>query len=91
MSEKFIPCPISTTLPSQAVPLSNCAPIPIVFQCGASLISNIALESTIVEIHRSSSRSINILRTSSSHARRALITSSSYVIIIILRHHFAQK
>jgi hypothetical protein len=82
-SEKFNPCPISTTLPSRAVPLSNCPPIPIVFQCGASLTRNIAPESTIVEIDPPL---IDILRTSSSSARRAP-TSSSYVIIILRHHH----
>jgi hypothetical protein len=55
---------------------------PLFFQCGASLISNIAPESTIVKINPPS---IDILRTSSSPARRA--PTSSFYVIIILCHH----
>jgi hypothetical protein len=87
-SEKFNPCPISTILPSRAVPLSNCAPIPIVFQCGASLISNIAPESTIVENnHKSRGRSISFAPQVLLRAVRLRHhpTSSSYVIILC--HH----
>jgi hypothetical protein len=86
-SEKFNSCPISTTLLSRAVPLSNCAPIPIVFQCGASLTSNIAPESTIVEIHRSAVRSTSfapqvLLRAA--RLRHHPTSSSSYVIPYVI-------
>jgi hypothetical protein len=48
---------ISTILPSRALPLFNCAPFLIGFQCGTYLFSYNAPDSTIVEILRRKSTS----------------------------------
>jgi hypothetical protein len=84
-SEKFIPCPISTTVPSRALELFKSAPFLIVLQCGAYLTSANAPDSiTVANIeqrsHNNNSRPLFFLHTT--RLRHPSHHSSSYVIIL---------